>query len=72
MKILKQLFCKHVWKEVNSELLWSRTIRIIKMLSFSTMDVKEYNEIKNHYAIGYRCIKCGKIKIEEEIRYKKV
>lgn len=60
MKIFKNLFCKHIWKEVDREFL--REAR----LPFGALSngLQTYSNFEL-YAVTYKCVKCGKTKIDE-------
>ncbi len=55
----KQLFCGHIWKQIRSESLWVHDV-----VMFDGITPK--GKVKAA-ACTYRCLKCGKEKIEEEI-----
>ena len=71
MKI-KQWFCEHVWDKMLEEFLYSERIRSVKIhLLLATGQQETYVEEEYHYVIHYSCIKCDKIKIEEEVRIRR-
>lgn len=59
MKIIKQLFCKHIWKEGKEEYLGKR------MGTVYTVGVGVEYKIISRYAIYMSCIKCEKLSCEE-------
>ena len=67
MKI-KQMFCDHIWKKDSEELLNSKLFTNIGWVYFAQGCDKRFAKRESLYAIYYRCIKCDKEKIEEEIR----
>lgn len=62
---LKQIFCKHIWKEISEEFLrggYTTSVYIGHGAGW------RYYKM-NYYAISFECVKCGKTKKVEEIRY---
>ena len=55
MRSLKQLFCKHVWKEVDEEFLER------KRMPMSRFCYVNYN----YYAVHRKCVKCDYAKIKQ-------
>jgi len=47
---IKQLFCKHIWKEISIEFLYNSREELV--LSYYVM--------YSYYASHIKCIKCGK------------
>jgi hypothetical protein len=58
-KFLKELFCRHVWKQVDSEYL--RDGRH----SYATIRGVSYYSDYKYYALNQVCIKCGKDRVVE-------
>ena len=69
---LKQFFCDCIWNRKNEKFLYSERVRKVNFVSLVPgHEYKSYVEEEHHYVITYKCIKCDKEKIEEQIRYRK-
>lgn len=54
---IKQLFCTHIWKLVDTEFLYTQT------KTTNAFDTAIYKEVKKVSALHLKCIKCNKKKI---------
>jgi len=58
---LKQLFCKHIWRDEKEEFL-----RTEKEQTWSYLLVAYFYSVKKYYAVTKKCVKCDKTVVIEE------
>jgi hypothetical protein len=66
MNWLKQLLCKHIWKEMQSEKIRRHALYELIISDYQVLPgVGEKIGYKQYYATTIKCVLCGKVKIEE-------